>query len=171
MPSDAWESIAKHRVPVNVLLSTVLYPMLAVLALTAFAEMFYREEPTLAYCIQKAIIDFSKFFFAYHFCSYILTGFFPTIVKDKEVAYKVNTTIAYSLVVLVILNIVNNLLPTPWIFINIIYLYTFVLSQKAAGYLGLKSNHIFLYLIAAFTILVPFFIGYLLKMSLSIANN
>ena len=171
MPGDAWESIKKHIVPAQALLAAVLYPLLALLAVTAFAEMFYREEATLAYCIQKAIIDFAKFFFAYHISSYILTGFFSSIVNDKETANRVNTAIAYVLTVLVILNIVNNLLPTPWIFINVFYLYAFVLMRKAADFISVKSSNVFLYITAAFAIVVPFFIGFVLNMSLSIANN
>lgn len=169
-PADAWDNIKKYSVPVGLMLSKVLYPMLAVLAVTAFAEMFYREEASFAYCIQKAIIDFAKYFFAYHICSYILTGFFPPVVNNKETANRVNISIIYNFSVLILLNIINNLLPTPWLFINIFYLYVFITSHKAAEYIGVKSNHIFLYILAAFCIVVPFFIGYLLNISLSFTH-
>lgn len=169
-PADAWDNIKKYSVPTNLMLAKVLYPMLAVVAITAFAELYYREEATLAYCIQKAIIDFAKFFFAYHISSYILTGFFPAIVNDKDSANRVNTAIVYNFAILILLNIVNNLLPTPWLFINIFYLYVFVTSHKAADYIGVKSNSMFLYVMAAFSIILPFFIGYLLNVSLSFTN-
>ncbi|MGN1246883.1 MAG: hypothetical protein ACI4UN_09630 [Muribaculaceae bacterium] len=169
-PADAWDSIKKYSVPSGLMLSKVLYPLLAVVAVTAFAEMFYREEASLAYCIQKAIIDFAKFFFAYHICSYILTGFFDRIVNNKETANRVNVAIIYNFTILIILNIINNLLPTPWLFINIFYLYVFITCHKAAEFLGVKSNDIFLYLLAGLSIIVPFFIGYLLNISLSFTH-
>lgn len=169
-PDDAWTSIKKYNVPIGIMLSRVLYPLLAVLAITAFAEMFYHTEASVSYCIQKAIIDFAKFFFAFHICSYILTGFFHNIVNDKDSANRVNTALAYNLVILILLNIINNLLPTPWLFVNIFYLYVFVTSHKAAEYIGVNSNHVFLYIMAAFSIILPFFIGYLLNISLSFTN-
>lgn len=166
-PADAWESIKKYNVPISIMLSKVLYPMLALLSITAFTELFYHAEATVAYCIQRAIIDFAKFFFGYHICSYMLTGFWRSVVTDKDMANRVNTVLAYNLVVLIILNIINNLLPTPWLFINIFYLYIFLTTSKASDYLGLTDNQMFLYIIAAFSIVVPFFIGYLLNISLS----
>ena len=169
-PADAWANIKKYNVPSAIMLSKVLYPMLAVLSITAFAEMFYHDKATISYCIQKAIIDFTKYYFAYHICSHILTGFFASIVSSKEVANRVNTAIIYNLVILIILNITNNLLPTPWLFINIFYLYVFVTSHKAADYIGINPGNMFLYILAAFSIIIPFFIGYILNLSLSFTN-
>ena len=97
----------------------------------------------------------------------MLTGFWRSVVTDKDMANRVNTILAYNLVVLIILNIINNLLPTPWLFINIFYLYIFLTTSKASDYLGLTDNQMFLYILAAFSIVVPFFIGYLLNISLS----
>ena len=47
-PADAWESIKKYNVPISIMLSKVLYPMLALLSITAFAELFYHAEATVA---------------------------------------------------------------------------------------------------------------------------
>lgn len=170
-PYEGWIYVKKYSVPVQVMLSRVFYPMLAVLAITAFAKLIYNNDVSLAYCIQDAIIDFTKFFLGYHICSYILTGYFPKIVSDAETADRVNIAIIYNIIILVLLSMVDNLLPTPWLFIKIFYLYIFMISSKSAGFIGTEQNSFYLYLIAALAIFFPFVIEYLLDISLSLTTN
>lgn len=169
-PAEGWKSIKKYNVPAQVMLTKVYFPLLAILSITAFVAMFYKSEVSIAYCIQKAIIEFAKFFLGYHLSSYILTGFFPNIAHDTDSANRVNIAILYNLTILVTLNIIENLLPAPWLFLKIFYVYIFFVSSKCADYLGIDSNNFFKYLIPGFAIAFQFFIGYILDISLSLTT-
>ena len=169
-PADGWNSIKKYNVPTQVMLSKVFYPLLAILAITAFATLIYKTDASIAYCIQKAIIGFAKFFLGYHLCSYILTGFFPNIAYDADSANRVNISILYNMVILVILNIIENLLPAPWLFINIFYVYIFYVSSKCTDFLEIEPQNYFRYVLPGLVIVFPFFIGYILDISLSLTS-
>lgn len=169
-PADGWNGVKKYNVPVQVMLSKVYFPLLAVLSVTAFAAMFYKSDVGIAYCIQKAIIEFAKFFLGYHLSSYILTGFFPNIAHDTDSANKVNIAILYNMVILVIINIIDNLLPAPWLFLKIFYVYIFFVSSKCSEFLGIEPTNFFKYLIPGFAIAFQFFIGHILDLSLSLTS-
>ena len=169
LPPYGWERIEKDSVPSRVLLSRMFYPMLGVLALTAFARLIYSVNVTVAQCAVGAIIDYVMFFAGYLLSGYVLTSFFPKVAKDADAVNRINTAIVYSMLILVVLNIIDNLLPTPWVFIKIFYLYVLYVAQKSASYLGVPQNDIYLYLMGALVILFPLFVEFVLDRLLSLA--
>lgn len=172
-PRLGWKRIAKFNMPSQQALQQVICPLLAILALSAFwrgaSSMIVQHQagPIIAAGLQAAAVDFAKYFLGYFACVYLLTGFFPSIAADKDQSVRATTAVAYTMAIAIFLSIINNLLPAPWVYVNILYLYIFFVAAKSADYLQLPKNNVYLYLIAAFVILLPAFIGWLLGWILS----
>jgi hypothetical protein len=160
-PQDGWKEISKEIVPVQALLRGVMFPMLAVLAITPFANMLYRPEVTsLSFTIQSAIVEFVKYFFGYFLSSYFLGGLFPQLNKSKSSQNKMNVFIAYNMIILILINIVRNLLPTPLPMVDILQFYVIFVIYKGKDFLGIEENGTkFVVLASVFIILAPFAIG------------
>lgn len=167
-PAYGWQRIGRTSVPTQIMLSRLLYPLLALLAVTAFAPMLYGDEATLPACVQEAVILFAKFYFGYQLTSVALTVCFKDVAADADKTLRVNCAIVYNMAILVLLGIINNLLPAPWVMIQVLEFYIVYVSLKSADYLGVKRNHAYLYVLAGFVIVLPHFISYLLHLLLSV---
>ncbi len=167
-PKNGWKEIKRYNTPAKLMLSKVVYPLIALLSLSAFAQMLYNSELTISVGIQQAIIEFSKYFFAYLLVNYLMTGFFPKVVNNKSTANKVSVFLQYNMSVLIIINIINNLLPIPFTYLNILYLYIFFVAWKADEFLGIVENgdKKFLVISAALLLLIPVSIKFVLELFL-----
>lgn len=169
-PRNGWRGVEHDNIQWQEVRSKVLYPMMAVLSLSAFMTLVYEQEATLTGCIQYAIIDFAKYFFTFLVASYVLTGFFPMIVKGKHTANKVNVVIQYCMAIVIALNIIDNLLPIPFPYLKILYLYVFFVAWKAGDYLEIQeeSNKKFLIIAAVMILLLPLAISFLLELGFNL---
>lgn len=163
-PRNGWKAVGHSSVQWRDVQSRVLYPMLAVLALSAFMSLAYDARATLVGCIMAAVIDFAKYFFAFFIASYVATGYFPAVVKSKQMANRVNVVILYCMAMMVALNIIDNLLPASFPYLKILYFYVFFMAWKADNYLEIADdgNKKILIVIAAMVLVLPLAIGYLL---------
>ena len=139
-PRNGWVEVSRDGVQARQVQARVLYPMMAVVALSAFMALLYNEEATLTGCIQSAIIEFAKYFFTYLLASYVLTGYFPAVVKDRQSADRANVVIQYCMAIIIALNIIDNLLPVAFPYLRILYCYIFFVAWKADAYLGIKEE-------------------------------
>lgn len=163
-PRNGWAAVKHDEVQWREVQSRVLYPMLAVLALSAFMALVYDVRATLVGCIVAAVIDFAKYFFSFFIASYVVTGYFPLVVKDKRSVNRANVATLYCMAVIVALNIIDNLLPASFPYLKILYLYVFFMAWKADRYLGIEEggDKKILIVIAALVLLLPLAISYLL---------
>lgn len=167
-PKNGWKEIKHYNTPAKLMLSKVVYPLIALLSLSAFAGLIYNPELSISDGIQQAIIEFSKYFFAYLLVNYLMTGFFPKVVSNKTSANKVSIFLQYNLVVLIIINIINNLLPIPFTYLNILYLYIFFVAWKADDFLEIveSKDKKFLVISAALLLFIPVSIKFILELFL-----
>ncbi len=176
-PRHGWREVKRNNIQSRDVQTRILYPMMALLSLTAFIALAYShialayQNATLAGCIQHAIINFAKYFFTFLISGYILTGFFPSVVGSKQSANKVNVVIQYCMAIIIALNIIDNLLPTTFPYLKILYVYVFFVAWKADGYLEIKNSRDknFLIILAAMIFLLPVVINYLLKLGFDLA--
>lgn len=164
-PRNGWVEVSRDGVQARQVQARVLYPMMAVVALSAFVALLYNEEATLTGCIQSAIIEFAKYFFTYLLASYVLTGYFPAVVKDRQSADRANVVIQYCMAIIIALNIIDNLLPVAFPYLRILYCYIFFVAWKADAYLGIKEegDKKFLIVAAALVLVIPIVIGFCLE--------
>ena len=164
-PRNGWKDVKLHNVQSREVQSRIVYPLMAILSLSAFMAFIYEEEATVTLCIQNAIIEFVKYFFTYLVASYVLTGFFPAVVKGKQSANRANVVVAYCMAMMIALNVIDNLLPVSFPYLKILYLYIFFVAWKADDYLEIKEegNKKFLIVAAAIILLLPAFISFCLS--------
>lgn len=156
-PSNGWAEIKRFNVPSQLMLSKVFYPLLAIVALTAFIPFFYGHSEGLSYFIQISIISFVKYFFGYLVASYLLGVIFPKISADKEKGNKLHIFLIYNYCILVILGILGNILPVALTFLDIFPLYIIFVVWKGMEYLDIDENPAkFVVITSAVILLSPF---------------
>ena len=172
-PRTGWIDVKRSNVQSGDVRSRVLYPMMALVSLSAFMSLVYEPDSTLVGCMQYAIIDFTKYFFTFLIASYVLTGFFPAVVKGRQSANKANVVIQYCMVMVIALNIIDNLLPVAFPYLKILYLYDFFVAWKADGYLEIAegSDKKFLVIAAAMILVIPLVIGILLELGFNLGDK
>lgn len=156
-PKVGWEEINKSGVSTQTALARGFYPLLALLALTAFVPMLYDCTIELKDALMQAIIQFSSFFFSYFICAYLVEGFFPELNKTHSANSRLNDFIVYNLIFLVLLAIMNNVLPARFPVLSLLVLYVVFMAYKGMDYLGLKQDRTTVFLItsSAMFLLVP----------------
>ncbi len=119
-PKYGWELINESNIPTGKVLSSAYLPLLCVLALTCFVPMIYDRTLSFSHCLMTGIVMFSSFFISYYIIIYLLSGFYPELVKTEGAAARLNDYILYNLIFLLLLMILRNLLPsdfTPVLFL------------------------------------------------------
>ena len=167
-PKVGWEEINESVTPTQKVLSSGLYPVLALLAIASFVRYFYNPTDwTLSKLLIYAIIEFTSFFASYFLISYLLGGFYPRLVKTPASTTRLNNFIIYNLIYLALLEICNNMLDDAFTPLYFMLLYVFVLVYKGAiHYLGMPNDKKltkFVIIASLLFILLPIIIRELLK--------
>ncbi len=82
-PGEGWADVNTKGIPTSRVLSGAFYPLLAVMAITAFVPMVYDHTITLERSLMQAIVLFSSYFITYFASNFLLAGFYPELVKTK----------------------------------------------------------------------------------------
>lgn len=165
-PKVGWEEVNVGGIATNRILRVAFFPLLAVLAVTAFVPMCYDKTITLSVSLMMAIIQFSSYFFCYHIVCYLLGGFYPELVKTKGASARLHELTLYSLIYLVLLEIIHNVLPIDFTPIFFLMTYLIWIINRGAHYMGLdKPKEVWFIIVAsALILLTPVVITKLLSM-------
>lgn len=139
-PKVGWEEVNRSGASTNAVLARMFYPMLGILAVTSFVPMIYDKTITLVASIIYAIAQVAIYFFDYFITNFLVTGFYPELVKTKAGHGRVNDYIIYSLSYLVILNIISNLLPIDFAPVLIMMMYVLWICTQGVEYVGLEKK-------------------------------
>ncbi len=165
-PESGWKEIKKFKVPKDVLLSKVFYPLIGLNAITSFVSFFYTANTHLPFYIQKAVISCSTYFFGYLIAAYILCSTFPAISNEKDGTNKIHIFAIYNCTILLIIGIIENLLPASFSFLLILPLYVIYISWRGTDYLNIPQDETVKFVvIASLSLLLP---TYLIDRFLSI---
>lgn len=164
-PVQGWKSLRRSQIGVESLQSGCFYPLLALLALSNFAEFFYSVNVSLQQVITQAVIAFVAFFFGY-FCvqmvlSWILSKDIFKIFEEKF--GKEYLLIAMS--TLAMFSIVTNILPMLWPILIFLPIWTLYLMFKGVRFFKFptKDEMKFFVISGASVIGVPLFIDWILN--------
>lgn len=167
-PRDGWETVNMSDCRTEDLLARAFYPLLAVLAVSAFVPMLaYDHTLTLSDTLMRAIIGFCSYFLSYFIAVQVLSMAFPELVNTKVATDRLNDYVLYNLIILVLVSIVQNVLPTDFMPIAIMgFLYVPWVAFRGTAYLGAKGKRAVWITILASVLLIglPFFISYLMNM-------
>lgn len=139
-PVEGWKSIRRSNYSEEVFQSRCFYPMLALLAVSKFAEFFYSVNVSLSRIVTEAVVEFVAFFFTY-FC-------IPTVlswVVSEEATEKINTRFGkeyylIGLTTLAMFSIIINLLPMIWPILIFLPIWTLYLMFKGIRFFHLTEN-------------------------------
>lgn len=165
-PRVGWEDVNVGGVLTHQLLKYGFYPLLAALGVASFMPMLYDHTITLSMSVMMAIINVSSYFFSYYIVNYLLGGFYPALVKTKGAMARLNDFILYSLIYLVMLEIIHNVLPIDFTPIFFLMTYLVWIVNQGSHYLEIEKGKENQYIIvaSAMLILTPVVITKLLGM-------
>lgn len=153
-PSNGWNEIKKFKVPKDIMLAKVFYPIIAVVAISSFAKYFYDPGHALAYYIQNSVICIVKYFFGYLTANYLLCSLYPNLSDDTINSNRLNTFIIYIYSLLAIIGVLNNIL-NNFVFFEILPLYIIFIVWQGISYLKIETSVPKFVIIASLAILVP----------------
>lgn len=169
-PVEGWKKVRRGKIEVQTLQSSCFYPLLALLALSNFADYFYSVEVTLSGIITKAVVSFVSFFFGYFSIIMILKTFLPKNVAEYFNERFGQDFVVLSLSTMAIFSIVINLLPMLWPVLIFLPLWTIYLMYKGSKYFKMNENQTIKSIVWTFgsVIGIPVLIDWVLNTLLSL---
>ena len=139
-PKLGWQYIDDSGDSTQRVLSSIFFPLLAILAISCFVPTIYDSTLTISSSLMKAIVSFSKFMLTYFLCSYLLSGFYPEFSRSHIAMSKLNSYIIYNLSFLVILSVLINVLNAELSVLFFLFLYMPYMAFNALEFLGLSGK-------------------------------
>jgi hypothetical protein len=165
-PRVGWEDVSQSSIPTGKIMANAFLPLLAVLAISAFVPMVYDSTLTLSESLLSAIVQFASYFFTYFISSYMLSVFYPELVKTKTALDRLNDYILYNLIYLVLLSIAGNILPIEFAPVFFLMLYMPWIAYRGVEYLGVAKKKVtkFVIIASVMMLLLPLVISFLLNL-------
>ena len=164
-PSIGWEKINKLSIPTRIMLSSVFYPTLAVVAVSVFVRLFYDDDLTLTRALITAIIAFTAYFFAFHISSVVMNFFLPG--ENQEAKDRMDNLLLFGLEYLAILYVISNFMPSSFAVLDFAKLYVGFIIYKGLEYINYEGKPlVFVVGTSAMLLLIPAIIRYILEISL-----
>ena len=156
-PSRGWEDVSHDADEPAELCRDGLYPLLAVAALSCVGGFWKLDsETTLISVIQNAIITFAAYFATMFFAEFMMSMTMERIC-DKEPSQRKNSTVViYSIAILALITILNNVIPLDLAVLKFLPIYVGFILYKSIRYESVardKTGH-YMFL-TVFTIIVP----------------
>lgn len=164
-PVEGWKRLRRSKITVESLQSGCFYPLLALLALSNFADYIYSVNVELSVVITKAVVAFVSFFFGYFCILMVLTMLLP-----KEMGEKLNSNYGkeyfiVALSTLAMFSFVTNMLPMIWPILIFLPIWTLYLMFKGIRFFHFPERREVRFFIMASvaTIGVPLLIDWILN--------
>lgn len=110
-PVEGWKKLRRSKIEIEMLQSGCFYPILAILALSNFADYFYSVNVSLTKVVTEAVVAFVAFFFGYFCIPTVLGWFLPKDMVEKFNAPFGRKYLLIALSTLAMFSIFLNLLP------------------------------------------------------------
>lgn len=166
-PHTGWSDISSADKPVSFWLTKGFYPLLGAGALSCFASLIYHQESTVGVCLQNAIILFIGYFASYFIAGLIFSTAYPKLVQlpdESELTHngvicRFNIMTLFSLGLMVLLTLIENLLPFDIAVTRFLFLYVLFIIYRAADFIGVTPVRAGLYTLTSFVaVFIPPFL-------------
>lgn len=141
-PVQGWKKLRRQKINVEYLQGASFYPLLALLALSEFADYFYSVNITLSAVITKAVIAFVSYFFGYFSIIILLSIFLPRQLSENFEKDFGKDYIVIGLSTLAIFSIITNILPMLWPILIFLPLWTIYLLYQGSRFFKLPENKV-----------------------------
>lgn len=129
-PVEGWKTLRRKNISVEMLQSSCFYPILAILAISKFADYFYSVNITLSSLVTEAVVAFVAYFLGFFCIQMMLAWFLPKEVHEKFDCNFGKEYIIIGLSSLALFNIITNLLPMLWPILIFLPLWTLYILFK-----------------------------------------
>lgn len=165
-PKVGWQYIDDKCNSSQRVLGSLFFPLLAILALSAFVPMIYDSAShTLSSSLMDAIIAFSKYMLTYYLCLYLLSGFYPQFTRSSLAMSKLSNFLIYNISFLVLLSILLNVLNGEFSPLHFLVLYMPYMAYRGVEFLCIDSNKSIKFVIISSIMMIafPLIIGWILN--------
>lgn len=140
-PAEGWKAVRRCNFSPEILQKECFYPLLALMSLSKFAEMFYSPKIELSEVVVGAVTSFVSFFFGY-FCILIILR----AVMKKYVADAFDSNFGRSFVILCLSSLClfftfTELLPMLWAILIFLPLWTVYIICKGVRFFKFPEQH------------------------------
>lgn len=133
-PVEGWKDLRRSGMKLEALQSGCFYPLLALLAISEFADFFYQVNVDLSQVVTKGVVIFVAFFFGYFSIPIILNWVLPKDMMEKFDSLFGKEYVMISLSTLAIFYMLTNLLPMLWPILIFLPIWTFYLMFKGVRF-------------------------------------
>ena len=139
-PVEGWKKLRRSRISIEDFQSGCFYPILALLAVSKFADYFYSVNVTLTQIISEAIVAFVAYFFGFFCIGIVLNWILPQEIAEKyESKFGKNFTMV-ALSTLAIFSIITDLLPMLWPILIFLPIWTLYIMFKGVRFFKMLPN-------------------------------
>lgn len=139
-PVEGWKTLRRTKTSLEGLQSACFYPLLAILALSKFAEFYYSVEVSLTKVVTEAIVAFVAFFLGYFCIPVILTWVLPKEAAEKIESKFGKEYVLVALTTLVLFSILTDLLPMLWPILIFLPIWTLYIMFKGVRFFLLPQQ-------------------------------
>lgn len=139
-PVEGWKDLRRRGLRFEELQTGCFYPLLAVLAISKFAEYFYSVNVSLAQLVTEAIVAFVSFFFGFYSIQMVLSWILPEEVAVKMEERYGKEYLIISLSTLAIFSILTDLLPMLWPILIFLPIWTLYIMFKGVRFFKLDPS-------------------------------
>lgn len=168
-PTKGWEDVSASLESPERLMRDAFFPLLGVAAASGFIRLFYHNSGGFLTVFELAIALFGSFFVSFFVGRIILSNYLVNLVDGELNQTKLSTFIIYGLGLLLLIEIIENILPTELTLVKFLPLFVALILYRATAYLSVKSGSElrFLCVAALAVIVLPIVIFSLLELIIS----
>lgn len=161
-PRNGWEDIEKAAVRPSQLLGRGLFPLMALAAVSVFAQALFLHHVVFMKLFMRMIITFVVYFISYFFSTFVLS-LTPLVAESTEPDEdeRAQTFTIYTLGLLSLISIVVNLLPVTPLVLFFLPCYVALVQWKGCAYMRIPEGKQGLFMTVAIPgVLLPPYIFY-----------
>ncbi|MCH5238116.1 MAG: hypothetical protein J1E95_10020 [Muribaculaceae bacterium] len=140
-PVQGWKTLRREAATPEFFQTGCFYPLLALLALSQFADFFYSSRITLSSVITAGVIAFVSYFFGYFSVLSFLRIVFPKEIGEYFENNYGKVYIMLSMSTLVLFSIFTNLLPMLWPVLIFLPLWTIYIMYRGIRFFKLPESY------------------------------
>lgn len=139
-PVEGWKNLRRSHIKLETLQSGCFYPLLALVAVSKFAEFFYSVNVSLGKVVTEGVIAFVAFFFGFFCVSQFLNLVLPPDMVKKFDCRFGKEYIVISMSTLALFSMLTDLLPMIWPILIFLPLWTLYIMFKGVRFFKFAVN-------------------------------
>lgn len=168
-PRKAWSDVAEDDPNPAQVLERGLYPLMAIMALTAFCHGFYGAEPfQIGRALESALGQFLSLFLTVMIARGAFESLMPPMQTEKVPMARIANVTSFSTGILAVINIIANLCPIDLAIFWFLPAFLIVVLWHAVEYLCIREDRYAQFIILAISVLIilPILFNFILSLVL-----